>query len=250
VVSDRETALSIINEYRAAYEDDQPVPEDDAGLIERANYLVEQSQVAFESGMRDNTIQMILFLGASPLVDVEPEPARDKPVQETYPRRSSGGLSESDEREVELFNQVTGEKLPVPAPIEGDADPMPRDLTLTSDRDIRKLSGEYNTFLSRVTYLLSVEASDLVGAEHLLNAAKNAALRGINAIGPDKKAKLAKVIDAEIALDPEVMKWSDAVTKHEKQIALLKGLKEIYSGNVSVLSREWTMRQNEWEKSR
>lgn len=234
MVIDRETALSIINEYRVAFEDDTAVPEDDEGILERANYLFEQAQAAFDSGMRDNAIQTIIFLGASPL---EPQVQQ---IADTYPRRSSGGLSESDERETE--------NLPVPQAIEGDADPMPSDLPNTLDREIRRLSGVYNAYLGRVTYLLSVESADLAGAEHLLSAAKNAALRGIDAIGPDKKAKLAKVIDAEIAVDPEVAKWSDAVVKHEQQIAVLKGLKEIYSGNVSVLSREWTMRQNEWEK--
>jgi hypothetical protein len=258
---DAKTALAIINEYKAGGFEDEVTydPDNKEELISYATYLFEQAQKAFDEGERDNAIQTIIFLGNSPVTD------------KSYPRRSSGGLSESDERETDVAERALKlgqeiregktmimpaevaiqENLPVPQHIEGDADPMPRDLTVIDDKKCRKLSGEYNAYLSRVTYLLGVELGDLKRAEHLLEAAHASVLRVVNIIDPKtEKPKLAKVIEAEILADNEVAYLSEAVSKHEATVDMLKALQSIYSGNVSLLSREWTMRQNEWEKGR
>lgn len=245
---DKDTALAIINEAKAGGYEDRPLPATDEEIIARGEYFYEEAKKAFhEANIRDNSVQTIIFLGDSTEMGN---------VHGSYPRRSSGGLSESDEREtdVEVENGWSSflrkENLPIPHQIEGDAVPMPRDLSELSDKEVRRLSGEYNAYLARVTYLLGVELSDLASAQYLLDAAHSAAMRNINVMGPDKKQKLAKVIESEIAIDPEVIKYSGAVNAHQKQVTTLKALKEIYSGNVDRLSREWTMRQNEWEKSR
>lgn len=257
---DAKTALAIINEYKAGgFEDEVGVPENEEELIARGTYLFEEAQKAFDEGERDNSIQLIIFLGNSPTDD------------STYPRRSSGGLSESDEREIDVSERaikladdiragktiimpsevLLQENLPVPQHLEGDADPMPRDLTSESDKKIRKLAGEYNAYLSRVTYLLGIELGDLKRAEYLLTDAHASALRAVNVIDPKtEKPKLAKVIEAEIMADKLVSSLGEAVSKHEATVDMLKALQSIYSGNVSLLSREWTMRQNEWEKGR
>lgn len=237
-------AESIINEYKAGYEDDTPMPETDEEKIKYAEYLVKEARRMQDAGVRDNTIAAILFFGEDPSA-----------VSETYPRRSSGGLSESDERETDFnpdyrsptpgFQLTMRENLPVPPHIEGDVEQMPRDISSISDKEIRRLSGEYNAYLGRVTYLLGVEMSDLINAQHLLEAAKAKVLRTM-----EREKKLAKVIDAEILADAEVSEMTGNVASHEQSVSILKSLKEIYSGNVDRLSREWTMRQNEWEKSR
>lgn len=241
-------AVAIINDYNAGeFEESIPIPEDEAELIEKATYLYTEAKKAFEAGDRDNAIQLIVWQGDGAM------------MEGTYPRRSSGGLSESDERETENApvkisdpdTLAVRENLPVPAHIEADADPMPRDLTALDDKRVRKLSGEYNAYLSRVTYLLGIELGDLKRAEHLLEAARGSALRAAKVIDPKtEKPKLAKVIEAELLADKEVAVLTEAVVKHEATVDMLKALQSIYSGNVSLLSREWTMRQNEWEKGR
>lgn len=258
---DAKTALAIINEYKnGGFEDEVGIPENEEELIARGEYIYEEAKKAFEAGERDNSIQLIIFIGDSPI------PERDEKLKESYPRRSNGGLSESDEREtagrfgeklrkgetiVVPSELAESENLPVPQHIEGDADPMPRDLTAIDDKKVRKLSGEYNAYLSRVTYLLGVELGDLKRAEHLLDAARASALRAAKVTdAKTDKPKLAKVIEAEILADNEVSYLTKQVSQHEATVDMLKALQSIYSGNVSLLSREWTMRQNEWEKGR
>jgi hypothetical protein len=235
---DTDAALSIINDAKSDGYWEDPVPESPDEQVKVATYLYEEAKKAFEAGVRDNAVQKIIFTGDSAM--------KAQTVEDTLPRRSSGGISESDERETDSVDIAVRENLPIPAPIESEPDPMPVDLSTTTDRDIRRLSGEYNAYHGRVTYLLSVEQAMLISANHLLNAERARATRET----PKTKDKLAKTIEAEVAADPAVKEMADKVAEHEKQIAVLKGLKEIYSGNVSVLSREWTMRQNEWEKGR
>lgn len=247
MVEDRDTALQIINEYKTVIEDDDPLPEEDDQLIAKAQEIFEGAQKLWEQDPKDKklraAIQSIIWLGDSPI-------RVDGQERVDLPRKSSGGFSDGDLREGEqgtpgFKEYAIDEKLPIPAHIEGDAEPMPRDLSTVSDKQIRRLSGEFNAFLTRATYLLGVETADLINAQHLLEDARNTALRGLTV-----EKKLAKVIDAELAADEKVKEWADRVNEHEKKVTILKSLKEIYSGNVDRLSREWTMRQNEWEKSR
>jgi hypothetical protein len=245
---DPNAALAIINEFNGSGEyEPVEVPTDDAGKISLAEKIYADAHRLFhEEGVRGNTIQTILWTGESVMKEVE-----QKKMADTYPRRSSGGLSEADERETENFPSPEGiptrERLPVPGHIEGDARAMPRDLSTLPDVEIRKLSGEYNAYLARTIFLLSTESAALVMAQHVLEGEKSRAMK--NLPKADKKMTV-KEKEAEIADDPQVKEWSKAVSHHEANVAVLKGLKEIYSGNVSVLSREWTMRQNEWEKGR
>lgn len=255
---DRDTAVDIINEYNAGeFEEHIQIPDDESALIEKAEYLYSESKQAYDNGLRDNAIQAIIFMGDTAYIDAPPRfpdgPPEDDPVAKTYPRRSSGGISESDERETE--NLAVKENLPVPQHIEGDPDPMPRDLSADSvtDKVIRKLSGEYQAYLSRTTYLLGLATSDLMNAEHLLEAERSRVWRSLDLIDPNgdgKKQKLVKLLEAEILADPKVAELTGQVNQHTQMVVVLKSLRDIYAGNVERLSREWTMRQNEWEKSR
>ncbi len=233
---DAKFAREIINEYNSGgYEEHIPLPETDEETIKKAEFLYEKAKEAFEAGVKDNAVQAIMFFGSG----------QDAKIAESYPRKSSGGFSDSDIREGEatlppvLAHSISDlisasapigearellfkERLPVPPHIDGDA-----------------------AYLGRVTYLLGIELADLANATHLLDDAKNTALRNLKV-----EKKLAKVIEAEIAADTQVKEWSDKVVEHEKKVIVLKAMKEIYSSNVDRLSREWTMRQNEWEKSK
>jgi hypothetical protein len=249
---DTDIAIAILNEAKAGGYLEQPIPELPSQAIELAMYYYDEAKRAFESGIRDNTVQTIIWIGDT-RKEVGSDPQETVDIDNNPPAVISAPAKEQEEFEVDhqvepiirVIPMEREENLPIPAHIEGDATEMPRDFTSVSDKQIRKLSGEYNAFLARTTYLLGCELSDLMNAEHLLEAARAKALREI-----DTEKKLAKVIDAEILADEEVAEWTKRVKEHEQRVTVLKALKEIYSGNVERLSREWTMRQNEWEKSR
>ncbi len=65
-----------------------------------------------------------------------------------------------------------------------------------------------------------------------------------------EKSKLKEVLDAEAREDPEFEKLDGEVRNHQNDVTTLKALVDIYGGNVDRLSREWTMRQDEYEKTR
>ena len=188
----------------------------------------------------------------------EPDPEDEGPENPGYksgfPPRSSGGISEGDEREIDNYpaeeEGKTYGNLPVPPDIEGDTRPLPADLSALSDKDLRRHHSENNAYLARVIYMLGREQNELANAKHLFDAAYRKALKDVDRLDPDtEKAKLKEVIDQEVREDEEVQEWDERVTVHETHVTDLKALKEIYSSNVSVCSREWTMRQDEWEKS-
>lgn len=251
---DRETAVSIFNEYNSmeGYEP-MVIPEDEQELIKQAERIGQGAHELFKGGNRENQVQTIIWLYDSAREGFPQEQQYVHKVDEPrkdLPRKSSGGFSDSDLREPDL---VKSENLPEPQHIEGDPDVMPRDLTDCSDKEIRRLSGHYNAYLARTTYLLGLETSDLMNAEHLLEAERARTLRSLDLQDPNsstKKQKLAKVIEAEILEDSRVEDLTNKVNIHQQRVVILKSLKEIYAGNVDRLSREWTMRQNEWEKSR
>jgi hypothetical protein len=193
------------------------------------------------------------------LAEIEAKTAEEE-VRETYPRRSSGGLSESDERETE--NVVATERrqldilaghegLPVPKDWEADPRDMPRDLTPLSDIEIRSLHGEYNAYLARARWLLVVEKADLRNASILRDEALRQATLQVDRIDAEtKKAKTISLMEAEAMEDKTYKTYAGHASAHQVRVDAFTTLVEIYSGNVSTLSREWTMRQDEWNKSR
>jgi hypothetical protein len=64
------------------------------------------------------------------------------------------------------------------------------------------------------------------------------------------KAKLRDIIEAEVLEDPEYKKYDLLVREHEKNQGIYKALTEIYSSNVERLSREATMRKDEFDRGR
>ena len=126
---------------------------------------------------------------------------------------------------------------------------MPLDITSADDRLIRRLHGEYGAFVARTTWLLAQAGSDLQNAAHLRAEARRDALRKIPKIDDETgKAKLAMHISAEIDDDPQVKKWEAKCQSHERDVEELKALKEIYSGYVTRLSREMSMRNDEFSR--
>lgn len=260
-----ELATQILSEAAKGGYYTSEIPEDEDKLTEEGQYFLDEARRAKESGMNDPTIDRIIELGGEerPIEGSEVDlPPRDKRPEEvaaalaiadsvedvrealTEPVRDTlGTMPERGRPEVERG-------LAVPAEIQGEATPMPRDLTQISDMEVRKLHGEYNALLARATWLVAITASDLMNAEHLRDDRLRRAIRGLDRIDPDtEKPKLSKVLEAEAAEDPGYREWEERVRQHEQELEQYKALKEIYKGNVAVLSREASMRNDEFTRS-
>ncbi len=238
-------------------------------VIEEADYWITEAKSILSTGGLDGdllpAVEKILTVGK---IEFSPQPPR-----------SSGGYSESDLREAQekikpktrdskaeskaerkheeldeqvaeaVANDTYRENLPVPPEMEGEAEVLPRDLTKLLDVDVRRLSGEYNAFLARVTWLLAVELSDLANSETMRDAEYRKALVKASRPVAEGEKKLKDVIEAEANDDPEVQRWANAVARHKGEAIRLRALKDIYSGNIERLSREWTMRTDEYNRS-
>jgi peptidoglycan hydrolase CwlO-like protein len=58
------------------------------------------------------------------------------------------------------------------------------------------------------------------------------------------------IIDTFAKGDSDYKEYEENVKLLQNKLTRYKALVEIYSGNVDRLSREWTMRQNEWERGK
>ena len=276
---DNKLATAILKEAQSGGFMTEDIPE---SVEERATLAQEWAEEALRSqkeGMKHPTVLAIVNMldseqleqGNTAVADVrgeEPDPGSTavperEGIQGTYPRRSSGGLSESDEREAETFvHPILGEmdetdmlafknKLPIPQEFDDEPSVMPRDLTEVGDKQIRRLSSEYQAYLNRARWLQAIALSDLANSEHLFNHEYRRAYKEFrskmmaNGERPTKDA-----VDSFAQEDKQVLVMSDNVRKHENEVTAYTALVKIYEGNVDRLSREATLRQYEWERSR
>jgi hypothetical protein len=183
-----------------------------------------------------------------PVPVAEEEAAAEPDAQESQPEQA---VAESEAKaDVTGEDLVKRENLPVPPEIQGDVPDMPGDLTGLDDRKIRQLHGEFNAYLGRVEYLLSRERMALHQAKLVLENMVQEGLRTAEKIDPStEKPKLASVLEAEVNADGDVMAWRMNVQRHEMAIIELRGFQEIYARHISVLSREWSMRSEEYQRS-
>lgn len=254
-------ARVILNEAKSGGFMDDDIPEDPEKIVELAVYWYTEAHKAYEAGMRHDTVVAILnAMGDEIMNERKWKPAVDVPnpgYSSGVPPRSSGGYSESDLRETksddseDSVNVARDHKLPVPQDFDEEPEQMPRDISECTDRQIRHLSGVYNAYLARVKWLLAIETSDLANIAHLRDAAFRKSLKNVDKVDQEtKKSKLKEVLDAEAKESQEYQKLDQKVKLHQERVVQFKALQEIYSGNIDRLSREWTMRQDEYEKTR
>lgn len=251
---DWQIATAIINEAKAGGFESKPLPEYDDQRITMAQGWVDSAKEEYIKGGKHPTVIAILTLagqlkqGNTAVADktVE-EPDLELTVADTYPRRSSGGLSESDEREADAFL----ERLPIPPEIEREPTPMPSDIHSLGDFDVRRLMGEYNAYLGRAKWLLANAQTDLANATHLRDSALRKAFKTVHEELVKKEQRPTKdVVTSFAEEDEKVIEWNEKIREHQNHVTSLKALVEIYGGNVDRLSREATLRQYEWERSR
>ena len=217
----RELALAVIKEaQRGGFERFDP-PENKEGLFLRAQEWVEEAKKEYKSGGKPPTVLAILSLvegqlehGNTAVADKsveEPDHALTA-VENTYPRRSSGGLSESDEREVNAFLE---HNLPIPREIDHEPSVMPSDITELGDKQVRKLSSEYNAYLARAKWLLALATTSLANSTHLRDAAYRKAFKDSHMVISIKGDRPTKdLVDSMANEDTNVKNWNEAVQKH------------------------------------
>lgn len=256
------------------------IPLDENELAEQAMYYSMEADKAWDTGMRDETVGKILVVVgglteeefeaamAEGEIISEPESVVNYASSGDGPPKSSGGYSESDlrepdsapeprptantapEAEPESEGWMRKNKLPIPQSPEEQAD-LPSDLTTLDDRLLRKYHSLNNGYLGRARWLLGIATGDLIRAEHLRDEAFRKALLKVHRIDPKTdKPKSVAAMDAEAKEDIDYQDWAEAANKHEREVAIRKSVVDIYQGNVAVLSREWTMRTEEFERSK
>lgn len=142
-------------------------------------------------------------------------------------------------------------RLPLPQEFDGEPSLMPRDSDDITDKQIRRLSLEYNSYLGRAKWLLAIAQSDLANATHLRDRALRKAFKVVHEELVKKEQRPTKDIVASLAEEnEEVVEWNGRVKEHQNHVTAYKALVEIYGGNVERLSREATLRQYEWERSK
>lgn len=260
---DATTARAILSETAAGGWLDRDLPEDESELVELAKYFVDEAKLALDDGMDNEHIRAIINLGSNPTPPVLSEVAghdddgtppgettsddwqyTEEKVRKTYPRRSSGGFSESDLREVE--------GLPIPPAVEAAySQEMPVDLTELGDKAVRKLYSAFNSYLGRARWKLALASSNLSNATHLRDDAYRVSYLKVLRETSSAGEKLTQAALEAVAKDTEEYKeWSDRVNEYNAEVTNWKALVEIYGGNVDRLSREWTMRTEQYERER
>jgi hypothetical protein len=261
-------ALAKEGEY---YEGD--LPEEGVELSEQhiaeADYFVTEAIDAWATGMRDKHVGLMLVAagemtqdefeadmaegevvsGPDPdlLEDQDPDYHGDEaPVKEARPEPNTAIKATSEEEDFMAAN-----KLPIPQTIATEDNGLPADLTTLDDRVLRRYHSLYNGFLGRSRWLLGLATGELIRAEHLRDEALRVALLKVNRIDPKtEKPKSVATLDAEAKESADYQMWASAANQHERDVAMRKAVVDIYQGNVAVLSREWTMRTEEFERSK
>jgi type III secretion system FlhB-like substrate exporter len=269
-------ALAIVNEAKAGGYEDQPVPEQEAALIDRAEFWLAEARKAADQGMKNATVMSILRMGEEaehPLMVVTvgqdgsgPEPQAEGP-EAPVPEPEGPTQEEVSESEAaeatppsvdtgkgapaapsEAPGLVERERLPVPPEMQGDPPEMPPDISALDDGSVRRLHGQLNAYLARVDYLVSQEELARYRAKVIRDQEYDTARRNVPKVDADGKRRLAEDIDVDARANDVVVQWDEKLQAHDRALIELKGLQAIYSRFLSVLSREWSMRTDEWQR--
>ncbi len=218
------------------FEDD--VPEDEDEAVKEAEFYLMHAQAAVDAEQADEFIEKIVELGAhDPSEGYEPEP---EPGAEA-------AAEEDDTPVPEIFKR---EHLPVPRQIQGDPPEMPFDISECSNKEIRSLASQFQACLNRAIYMMRQTMDTLLRAKQLRAAAyRKAYLAEANAANETGAKQTKEALDIAAQESPEYKKLDERVFELEQEVNGFKALKEVYEGNVGRLSREATIRDDEFKRS-
>lgn len=248
-------AEAIISEAKARLMINSDMPASDDEKIKLARHIVDAARVAEgkAKGSAAEAVRAVLAL-ASGDGDVN---CFEQGEKENIPEPSSESdadvqgdvldtTRESLTRDSFLIN---GEGIPAPGEVQDDVDPIPVDVTKCSDLEIRKLYSASNAVSARCKWLVSIEDGRLSAAKRTLEGARRRARQAVPKDRDDGKQRLAADIDADVESDSDVQHWRALVAEHEDNLRNLKALRDIHDGDCDRLSREWTMRSEEFVRA-
>jgi hypothetical protein len=159
-----------------------------------------------------------------------------------------------DGEEADLHEEVIAnlerERLHVPPPIEADQPEMPFDLTTVSDSQLRHLHGAFAAYAYRAGYLQQIEEAKARNYKERIRDLEHTLLVNADKTEPQTgKPKTMGLLEAEIASDETIRGWRKRQVRHEEFAASYKSQKESYHKYAEILSRQETMRQNEFERA-
>lgn len=220
---DSTLAKAILNEAKTGGYYFNNFPESDTQLSEEAEYFIQEAEKAISEGWgaKNATIMAIANL------------AQQVPNAVTIDKHNHKFLG-------------------LPLPEDLDAHPtMPLDLTKVSELKIRSLYGDFNACLAAARWKLAEASAALANVSFLRDDAYRESFRKVQRIDPvTDKPKSVAVLEQEAKDNENYRDLEQRVLSHNMDTIKLKALVEIYDGNVSVLSREMTFRDMEWQKSR
>lgn len=221
-------------------------------LLSEADFYLTHARGAVESGHEDETVHKIVAL-----VDGGGEAATESSSQ-----GSAGAVGDAEDQspspphtpadpepDSTLSRTATAEHLPIPPQLQGEVLEMPRDISSAGDKQVRRLLGEYNAAINRTTWLLGIAHSDEANLTHLrereyqrayLEEAKAAEAKGRKSTREDK--------DIAARQDAKYMEYDERVREAQERVRTFKALKEIYDSNIDRLSREGTLRDDEFKR--
>lgn len=132
--------------------------------------------------------------------------------------------------------------LPLPPDVQTPPE-MPEDLTNTPDIQARKLHSQFNSCSARARYLLGLERQSKIGCQRLRkNYMKGAMVRARAELGSGASVTEVTQVAED---DGQVKVWREREDLHADRESTLEDLFEVYVENVKVLSRDYTMRDQE-----
>jgi hypothetical protein len=136
--------------------------------------------------------------------------------------------------------------MPVPMDLERPPEGMPEDLTAVGDVEQRRLHSQFNALGARARYLRGFEDAMARGCKRLRQSYMKTAMKQARGqLGA--QASVTEV--TQLAEEDEVVKkWTERMVRPSADRAdAYKTFFDMYSENVTVLSRDWTMRDQERE---
>lgn len=229
----KDVAVAILKEAQAGgYLEN--IPTDEEEMIQQAEYWAEEAIKINKSGKLKGDKTVIAIVN---IVNTH-RFFTDEPEAKTVDNFFSG-----------VSSIETG--LPIPRETKEDPEQMPSDLPSLSDEELRFLSGKYNYYIGRARYVLAHFTNNLANASHLRDDAyRNAYKQTVEEFEEEGKKYTDKIIDMYAREDEEYKRYDKDARALQDNVIAYKALIDIYSSNIDRLSREATIRHNEWERTR
>lgn len=181
-----------------------------------------------------------------PQPETEPEAPQEAPAAPQTPAEDSPDYADLI---AEVEAQIASERLHAPEPPTEAAPVLPYDYSRVSDKDIRELHGAFGAFAYYAD--TRVQLHERIAAHARQQADEIARELLIAVANYDEKGKERRLtqIEAEIESTPAVAELRTIQRRHETLAASHRRERDSYNRTVEFLSRQESMRHNEFLRS-